>query len=217
MEQENKQVHMIKEEQIREALDENNRAKLVKGQTRSEKRKPDQGSWLSWMLERDGFIVDDEEESVKSLTSSRIVLTCEKDIKPAEALNDKGHKEMFGTENLQSVAAGVQAGLVPSLEPNLLHLPFFRHGKDPLEDFDYNDPRCNPLLRPAAAITPSIYHCTPTPGRFFITLYCFKLLTADCDDIIADVIIADPSTDSADVTTADPYCCLLILLTSSSP
>ncbi|KZV50717.1 hypothetical protein F511_19629 [Dorcoceras hygrometricum] len=53
---------MIKEEQLREALDEKNRAKLVKGQTRSKKRKPDQGSWLSWMLERDRFIVDDVED-----------------------------------------------------------------------------------------------------------------------------------------------------------
>ncbi|KZV26442.1 UDP-glucuronate:xylan alpha-glucuronosyltransferase 3 [Dorcoceras hygrometricum] len=42
-------------------------------------------------------------------------------------------------------------------ELNILHLPFFHHGKDPLEDFDYNDPRCNPLLRPAAARTPSFY------------------------------------------------------------
>ncbi|KZV54231.1 hypothetical protein F511_36439 [Dorcoceras hygrometricum] len=32
-------------------------------------------------------------------------------------------------------------------------------------------------------------------------------LTADFDDITADVIIADPSTDSADVTAADPSCC----------
>ncbi|KZV36521.1 hypothetical protein F511_44851 [Dorcoceras hygrometricum] len=32
---------------------------------------------------------------------------------------------------------------------------------------------------------------------------CLQLLTADCDDITADVIIADPSTDSADVTAAD--------------
>ncbi|KZV56225.1 hypothetical protein F511_20188 [Dorcoceras hygrometricum] len=31
-------------------------------------------------------------------------------------------------------------------ELNLIHLPFFRHGNDLLEDFDYNDPRCNPLL-----------------------------------------------------------------------
>ncbi|KZV18742.1 hypothetical protein F511_37165 [Dorcoceras hygrometricum] len=31
-------------------------------------------------------------------------------------------------------------------------------------------------------------------------------LTADCDDITADVIIADPSTDSAEVTAADPSC-----------
>ncbi|KZV53497.1 hypothetical protein F511_44211 [Dorcoceras hygrometricum] len=42
-----------------------------------------------------------------------------------------------------------------SSELNLLHLPFFHNGKDPLEDFDYNDPRCNPLLRPVAARTPS--------------------------------------------------------------
>ncbi|KZV20524.1 hypothetical protein F511_21038 [Dorcoceras hygrometricum] len=33
-------------------------------------------------------------------------------------------------------------------------------GKDPLEGFDYNNPRCNPLLLPAAARTPS-NHCTP--------------------------------------------------------
>ncbi|KZV48852.1 glutamate receptor 3.6-like [Dorcoceras hygrometricum] len=31
--------------------------------------------------------------------------------------------------------------------------------KDPLEDFDYSDPRYNPTLRPAAARTPS-HHCT---------------------------------------------------------
>ncbi|KZV47918.1 hypothetical protein F511_32862 [Dorcoceras hygrometricum] len=28
-------------------------------------------------------------------------------------------------------------------------------GRFPLEDFDYNDPHCNPLLRLAAARTPS--------------------------------------------------------------
>ncbi|KZV36077.1 hypothetical protein F511_23274 [Dorcoceras hygrometricum] len=39
-----------------------------------------------------------------------------------------------------------------------------------------------------------------------------RLLTADCDDIIADVIIADPSTDSADVTAADPSCCAIPLV-----
>ncbi|KZV27107.1 hypothetical protein F511_36827 [Dorcoceras hygrometricum] len=37
-----------------------------------------------------------------------------------------------------------------SSELNLLHLPFLHNGKDPLEDFDYNYPCCNPLLRPAA-------------------------------------------------------------------
>ncbi|KZV20415.1 hypothetical protein F511_30645 [Dorcoceras hygrometricum] len=42
-----------------------------------------------------------------------------------------------------------------SSELNLLHLPFFHNGNDPLEDFDYSDPRCNPLLRPAATRTPS--------------------------------------------------------------
>ncbi|KZV38798.1 conserved oligomeric Golgi complex subunit 3-like [Dorcoceras hygrometricum] len=33
-------------------------------------------------------------------------------------------------------------------ELNFLHLSFFRNVKDPLEDFDYNDPRCNPLYDP---------------------------------------------------------------------
>ncbi|KZV50366.1 Retinol dehydrogenase [Dorcoceras hygrometricum] len=42
-----------------------------------------------------------------------------------------------------------------AMKLNLLRLPFFRNAKDPLEDFDYNDPRCNPLLRPVAARTPS--------------------------------------------------------------
>ncbi|KZV56835.1 hypothetical protein F511_20075 [Dorcoceras hygrometricum] len=34
-------------------------------------------------------------------------------------------------------------------------------GKDPLEDFDCSGPRYNPLLRPAAARTPSNHHYTP--------------------------------------------------------
>ncbi|KZV31029.1 serine carboxypeptidase-like 33 [Dorcoceras hygrometricum] len=42
-----------------------------------------------------------------------------------------------------------------SSELNLLHLPFFRNEKYPLEDFDYNNPRCNPLRRPSATRTPS--------------------------------------------------------------
>ncbi|KZV42324.1 hypothetical protein F511_18337 [Dorcoceras hygrometricum] len=50
-----------------------------------------------------------------------------------------------------------------SSELNLLHLPFFRHGKDPLEHFDYNDPCCNPLLPPAAARTPSFYPLHTSP------------------------------------------------------
>ncbi|KZV55833.1 hypothetical protein F511_06682 [Dorcoceras hygrometricum] len=39
--------------------------------------------------------------------------------------------------------------------------PSFAIGKNPLEDFDCSDPRYNPLLRPAAARTPSNHHCTP--------------------------------------------------------
>ncbi|KZV15879.1 hypothetical protein F511_21844 [Dorcoceras hygrometricum] len=46
---------------------------------------------------------------------------------------------------------------------NLLRLPFFRNEKDPLEDFDYNDACCNPLLRPAAARNPSTNHRTLSP------------------------------------------------------
>ncbi|KZV52780.1 hypothetical protein F511_37323 [Dorcoceras hygrometricum] len=64
-------------------------------------------------------------------------------------------------EGIQLVVGPQPEFVSGSLELNILHLPLFRHGKDPLEEFDYNDPRCNPLLRPAAARTPSIYHCTP--------------------------------------------------------
>ncbi|KZV40851.1 hypothetical protein F511_33300 [Dorcoceras hygrometricum] len=37
-----------------------------------------------------------------------------------------------------------------SSESNLLRLPFFRNGKDPLEDFDYSGPRCNPIRQPSS-------------------------------------------------------------------
>ncbi|KZV49968.1 hypothetical protein F511_40031 [Dorcoceras hygrometricum] len=40
-------------------------------------------------------------------------------------------------------------------------------------------------------------------------------LTADCDDVTADVIIADSSTDSADVTVADHNFFQSAMLTSS--
>ncbi|KZT76816.1 hypothetical protein F511_46161 [Dorcoceras hygrometricum] len=33
--------------------------------------------------------------------------------------------------------------------------PSSANGKDSIEDFDYNDPRCNPFLRPTAARNPS--------------------------------------------------------------
>ncbi|KZV18442.1 glycine--tRNA ligase 1, mitochondrial [Dorcoceras hygrometricum] len=61
-----------------------------------------------------------------------------------------------------------------SSELNLLYLPFFRKWKDLLEYFDYSDPRCNPILRPAAARTLS-NHCTPAAScecltHFFTTL-----------------------------------------------
>ncbi|KZV49479.1 hypothetical protein F511_37324 [Dorcoceras hygrometricum] len=47
-----------------------------------------------------------------------------------------------------------------SSELNLLCLPYFRNGKDPLEDFDYSSPCCNLILRPASARTPSNpLHC----------------------------------------------------------
>ncbi|KZV18081.1 hypothetical protein F511_25712 [Dorcoceras hygrometricum] len=58
---------------------------------------------------------------------------------------------------------------------NLLRLPFFRNGKDPLEDFGYCGPRCNPLLRPAAERTPS-NHRKLSPQAVCLTslLYCLS-------------------------------------------
>ncbi|KZV15593.1 hypothetical protein F511_42964 [Dorcoceras hygrometricum] len=84
------------------------------------------------------------------------------------------------------------------------------HRKVPLEDLIYTS--CtDPIPQPAAARNPRLHQPSAVTHLFY------AYLTVDCDDIIADVIIADPSTDSADVTAANPSCCLLILLTSSSP
>ncbi|KZV47088.1 hypothetical protein F511_07875 [Dorcoceras hygrometricum] len=50
---------------------------------------------------------------------------------------------------------------------SISYVPLLPQRKDPQEDFDYNDPRYNPLLRLVAARTPRIYHCTP--ARKFLT------------------------------------------------
>ncbi|KZV39186.1 hypothetical protein F511_16927 [Dorcoceras hygrometricum] len=76
-----------------------------------------------------------------------IVRTFE-DVKETEAMNSQEHQAQGNEQQAQAEECQAQ-------ELNLLHLPFFRNGKDPLEDFDYNDPRCNPLRRPLASRTPS--------------------------------------------------------------
>ncbi|KZV28308.1 hypothetical protein F511_21190 [Dorcoceras hygrometricum] len=108
--------------------------------------------------------------------------------------------------------------------------PLLPPRKVPLEDLIYTS--CtDPIPQPAAARTPRLHQssavthlfyayvrkATGTEFNVFMLGQDLIYLTADCDDITVDVIIADPSTDSADVTAADPSCCLLILLMSSSP
>ncbi|KZV27309.1 serine/threonine protein kinase [Dorcoceras hygrometricum] len=58
---------------------------------------------------------------------------------------DRAYRGMFTNvrQEVQLQKAALSLEILSEL--NLLHLPFFRHGKDSLEDFDYNDPRCNPL------------------------------------------------------------------------
>ncbi|KZV39258.1 hypothetical protein F511_14888 [Dorcoceras hygrometricum] len=68
------------------------------------------------------------------------------------AINEYAMRMSACTENSKENTLRFVNG---SSELNLIRLLFFRNGKDPIEDFDYNDPRFNPLLRPTATRTPS--------------------------------------------------------------
>ncbi|KZV40825.1 hypothetical protein F511_23147 [Dorcoceras hygrometricum] len=102
-------------------------------------------------------------------------------------------------------------------------------GKDPLEGFDYSDPRCNPLLRPAAARTPSNTTAHQHTScmcltHFFYTSFELKLLLVDIarsvrlnEEVtrvsqhfgVLTIISADDYLDSADTLvkerSADDY------------
>ncbi|KZV43910.1 hypothetical protein F511_11718 [Dorcoceras hygrometricum] len=103
-------------------------------------------------------------------------------------------------------------------------LPFLRHNTSRNSWFTFiaiAGKRFLRLVVQTLVLKPGDMMCLRLVVQLVVTIpfesLCLQLLTADCDDITVDVIIADPSTDSADVTAADPSCCLLILLTSSSP
>ncbi|KZV26503.1 hypothetical protein F511_24396 [Dorcoceras hygrometricum] len=94
-----------------------------------------------------------------------------------------------------------------SSDINILHLPFFRSGKDPLEDLIYTS--CtDPIQQPATARTPRLYTsprlCQSLVLRLFHSRITVLCSTADS----ADVKVADPPV----VSTADPDFLLLQLL-----
>ncbi|KZV19192.1 hypothetical protein F511_38994 [Dorcoceras hygrometricum] len=70
--------------------------------------------------------------------------------------------EKFESTNEQpdQILKNLRTSSSSALIPQVALQPLTR--KDPLEDFDYSDPRCNPLLRPTAARNPS-NHRTLSP------------------------------------------------------
>ncbi|KZV50101.1 Ulp1 protease family protein [Dorcoceras hygrometricum] len=82
-----------------------------------------------------------------------------------------------------------------SSELNILRLPFFCNGKDP-EDFDYSGPRCNPILRPAAARTPS-HQCTPARKLSSSSPSSNSLKSIQLDQISPIWLFSSPSWSSS--------------------
>ncbi|KZV27998.1 kinesin-related protein [Dorcoceras hygrometricum] len=98
-----------------------------------------------------------------------------------------------------------------SSDINILHIPFFRSGKDPLEDLIYTS--CiDPIQQPAAARTPRVYTSPRLCQSLFLRLFHSRI-TVLCSTVdSADVKVADPPV----VSTADPDFLLLQLLTAES-
>ncbi|KZV19152.1 hypothetical protein F511_10043 [Dorcoceras hygrometricum] len=109
-----------------------------------------------------------------------------------------------------------------SSELNLLHLSFFSNGKDPLEDFDYNDPHCNPLLRSTTARTPSnttahqLASCVCLTHFFIVSLGC--LLRSSCPflDQLGRTLTVPAKLSYARPAWSSPYCSSLDILYCTS-
>ncbi|KZV38520.1 putative leucine-rich repeat receptor-like protein kinase [Dorcoceras hygrometricum] len=65
-----------------------------------------------------------------------------------------------------------------SSELNLLRIPFFCNGKDPLEDFDYNGPRCNPIRKPSSC-KKSLSSMHTSPQAVCLTSLLLRLTVQD--------------------------------------
>ncbi|KZV49226.1 hypothetical protein F511_38044 [Dorcoceras hygrometricum] len=84
---------------------------------------------------------------------------------------------------------------------NILHLPFFRSGNDPLEDLIYTS--CtDPIQQPAAARTPRLY-TSPRLCQSLVLRLFHSRITVLCS-----------TADSADVKVADNLLYQLLILTS---
>ncbi|KZV15859.1 hypothetical protein F511_09477 [Dorcoceras hygrometricum] len=93
-----------------------------------------------------------------------------------------------------------------SSDINIIHLPFFRSGKDPLEDLIYTS--CtDPIQQPAAARTPRLYTSPRLCQSLVLCLFHSRITVLCSTADSADVKVADPSV----VSTADPDFLLLQL------
>ncbi|KZV37807.1 phosphatidylinositol 4-kinase gamma 3-like [Dorcoceras hygrometricum] len=99
--------------------------------------------WSRWMLMRD-------------MTQESVIVNkvyTYDDVKTEDSFSE----EATCWEGNQKALKNTLQFVYESSELNLLSLPFFRNGKDPLEDNDYSGSSCNPIRHPSAARTPRTY------------------------------------------------------------
>ncbi|KZV56710.1 protein LONGIFOLIA 1 [Dorcoceras hygrometricum] len=116
---------------------------------------------------------------------------------PAGSSYQLGKRTGDLNENAVSSKESTLRFVYGSSELNLLHLPFFRNGKDPLEDFDYNDPRCNPLLGPAATRTPSNTTAHQPASCVCLTHFFYTSLNSPFADFEYENCVIDVDKDEA--------------------
>ncbi|KZV47362.1 hypothetical protein F511_36252 [Dorcoceras hygrometricum] len=82
-----------------------------------------------------------------------------------------------------------------SSDINILHLPFFRSGKDPLEDLIYTS--CtDPIQQPAAARTPRLYTSTWLCQSLVLRLYISS-------SQLLNHLLLNPSSPASLIVTPD--------------
>ncbi|KZV56932.1 hypothetical protein F511_26915 [Dorcoceras hygrometricum] len=94
--------------------------------------------------------------------------------------------------------------------------PLIPQREDPLEGFDYNDPRCNPLLRSAAARTPSNHRTLSSQVLCLISLlYCLTPVLLACPLDPFEHLIQTISKHTVALSDLIDHCACLFNVTQS--